>query len=340
MQRLLGKALVFLILAMPAVALATLPPLAWPTPNEAFFQGGNVESWAQPTASGELESALFGCVRNNGTRFHEAIDIKPLKHDARGEATDPVFSILPGTVRYINETAGNSSFGRYVVVEHNLFGDLPVYSLYAHLRSVDSDIRVGSRVMTGARLGTLGRSAGGYTIPRSRAHVHLEIGVRLTDDFQRWYDKQGFGSKNQHGNFNGMNLIGADPLAFYETARAGELQSLRTYFRNLPTAFELRVSHPKAPDFIRRYPQLLTDPIPAEGLLGWDVAFTWYGLPKEWTPLTQADGYIGEPGKITLKNMQPELLQQACRRTIYLDNGQARMGSSLKTILELLFGYY
>lgn len=332
----------WLIALLPFIAsgcLHAVGTIAWPTPNPAFFEGGGVETWAQPTASGKLESALFGCVRNNGTRFHEAIDIKALSRDRRGEATDSVFAAMAGRVAHINEIAGNSSFGRYVVLEHP-GGDLSVYTLYSHLKNIDSSIEVGTRVQAGARLGTMGRSAGGYSIPRSRAHLHFEIGLRLSDDFQSWYDEQGFGSKNLHGNFNGMNLSGADPLRFYETVRSGRLTSLRDYFRSLPTAFVLRVSYPEVPDFIQRYPQLLTRPMPTTGLLGWDVAFTWYGLPKAWTPLSEADGYIGSPGKITLKYMDPDKLGQKCRRTIYLENGQARMGSALTTTLELLFGFH
>ena len=59
----------------------------------------------------------------------------------------------------------------------------------------------------------MGRSAGGYAIPKDRAHVHFEIGLKLSDNFDSWFTWKKFGSPNQHENWNGMNLMGLDPNA-------------------------------------------------------------------------------------------------------------------------------
>ena len=219
------------VLCVPFLANASL---IWPTPNPAFQNGKPIEAYVQATISGRVESGLFGCVRNSGSRFHEGLDLYPIKRDDRGEAADPVYAVLPGRVVHVSRTSGYSSYGRYVVIEHDQ--ETPAYhTLYAHLASLADTIVRGARVETGTVLGIMGRSAN-YTIPRSRAHVHFEIGFRLTNDFEKWYMDQKFDTKNRHGIWNGMNLVSVDPLAFYQNIRSGQVSNLREHLGRLPVA--------------------------------------------------------------------------------------------------------
>ena len=312
--------------------------VAWPAPDAAFFRGEPLEAWVQPTASGRTESALFGCTRNGGNRFHEGLDIAAKNFDRRGESTDPCFAVMDGTVAYINPIAGNSSYGRYVVLVHDR-ADVPLYSLYAHLRSIEPGLEPGAAVLAGSPLGTIGRSAAGYSIPRSRSHVHFEIGVRLTDGFQAWYDKQPYGSENQHGLWNGMNLLGLDPLVFFNAVRERRFNGFRNLLYDLPAAFTLRVSTTRVPDFITRYSHLLATPIPREGVAGWDIDFTWFGLPKRWIPLDRAQPVSAREGDVAVVRYNAELLDQSCRETLIIRDGRAFLGDHLKTTLRLLFGY-
>src|SRR5690606_15016547 len=149
--------------------------LMWPTPDPAFAKGEPLISMLQATASGDPESGGFGCVRNGGHRFHEAIDLKPVMPRKKGEATDPVYAVLEGQVVHVAAKNGQSGYGRYVVLEHKRDG-LLVYTLYAHLAAVAPGIEKGMKVQAGTVLGTMGRSATGYSIPRERAHLHFEIG--------------------------------------------------------------------------------------------------------------------------------------------------------------------
>src|SRR5690606_9660788 len=84
--------------------------LSWPTANAAYARGEPLEAFVQPTVSGEVTSGLFGCVRNDGTRFHEAVDLKPIGRDARGEPTDQVFAALDRVVRHVSRRPGLSSY--------------------------------------------------------------------------------------------------------------------------------------------------------------------------------------------------------------------------------------
>lgn len=310
--------------------------IVWPTPNTAFMEGLPLEDFIQPTASGRIESGLFGCVRNDGRRFHEGLDLKSIQRDRRGESTDPIFAVAQGDVVYVNSVPGHSSYGRYVVIEHTGFS-VPVYTLYAHLRSINPAVRPGVRLQAGAPLGIMGRSAGGYVIPRERAHLHFEIGLRLSDDFQRYFDRQDFGSPNHHGNYSGLNLMGFDPLMFYSLLREGGFSGFATMIRGLPTAFSLEVRTTRVPDFVRRYPALLTSPLPPDGVAGWRIEFTWYGLPKQWTPLGADAVFSGEPGQATLLEYHPDRFEGSCRGTIIERNGRTEMGDFLRTRLAILF---
>lgn len=340
MNRWRPTVLTFLLMASTCAAQV---PLRWPTADTRFMESrAEPDAWAQPTASGRLESALFGAVRNGGYRFHEGIDIGPaLTRDRRGEARDPILAVLPGRVALINSVAGNSSYGRYVVLTHE-DADVAVYTLYAHLAHIDDDLSEGQWVAAGTTLGIMGRSAGGYSIPKSRAHLHFEIGLMKTRHFQHWYDRQGYGSPNRFGNFNGINLLGMNPLPVLEAARDGQLDHFADYLKNLPTAFTLRVSTSEIPDFITRYPRLLTQPIPRQSqqLVGWLVEYTWYGLPKRWTPLTPDLTPAAREGDIALVNASPEAFPPKIQRTLTFDpNGHPTLHKTLRNDLELIFGF-
>ena len=106
----------------------------------------------------EFSSGVFGCVRNNGFKFHEGLDLYPVRRDAKGRAKDRVFAAMKGTVTYINTNSAYSAYGKYLVLEHS---DLQpsLYSLYAHMASFEPNLRLGSTVDVAKPLGKMGNSA-------------------------------------------------------------------------------------------------------------------------------------------------------------------------------------
>jgi murein DD-endopeptidase MepM/ murein hydrolase activator NlpD len=322
-------------------ALATVErlQLAWPTPNTAFLEGKPIETWAQPTVSGDPLSGLFGCTRNDGNRFHEGIDLLPLRHDARGESVDPVFAAMAGVVRHVSHRAADSSYGRYIVLEHP--GATPaVYTLYAHLRSIAPGIEPGAVVTRGQTIGVLGRSAGGYTIPKERAHLHFEIGLRLSDGFQRWFDSRRFTSPNRHGNYNGMNLMGFDPQDFFDAFRQRRVDNVVDYLAQLTPAVRLRVARSSVPDFAERYPSLVRGRWSPNGQLGgWEIACWWTGLPLELRPLTRGEVSGLAPGSIELIAVDRTQVEQfRCVRLVTpLGNGFTA-ARELEDLVARLFG--
>jgi hypothetical protein len=324
------------VLLVPGLSLGAAGPL-WPVPGGEPGDYGDIVSFIQPTASGTPESGLFGCIRNDGNRFHEAIDIAPVAPRRKGEATDPVVAVHDGLVMHISRTAGNSSYGRYVVLEHPGL-EPALYTLYAHLASVRDTLKTGDRIQAGEEIGIMGRSAAGYSIPRSRAHLHLETGLRLTNDFEGWYARQRFSSENLHGDYNGMNLIGWDPLDYYQAFRSGRVGTVLDYIEQIPPAVMLHVKSRRYPDFLERYPQLKLDGASESERAGWQVILSGWGLPISMKPLS-AEDLRGVPnaGDISVVGVnRDELERYECRNILDEKSGKWSLGNGGRQVLELL----
>jgi peptidoglycan LD-endopeptidase LytH len=300
--------------------------LVWPTPNTAWLDSKPIADFVQNTGSGDPTTGLFGCVRTDGTQFHEGIDLLPVKRDKRGEPLDPVFAVEAGTVVYISNRPGYSNYGRYIVIEHREDG-LVYQTLYAHLASIAPEIAAGTPVSAGQPIAIMGHSAGNG-IPVERAHLHLEFNIRLSDNFAPWYTQQKFGAPNRHGNFNGFNFIGWNALDFYNAYRAGKVTTMADYLKALPTGVVAIVRTTQTPWFIQRNYALMDNPLPASGVQGWQIEFTQEGLPKRWTPLATAP-----KAKLTLA--EGPTGECSCRRLIASTH---KAGRDLKPVLELLFG--
>jgi murein DD-endopeptidase MepM/ murein hydrolase activator NlpD len=321
------------LLAFPLGARAQ--PLVWPTPNPAFVEGKDSSAWVQPTSSGREASGLYGCVRNGGNRFHEAIDIATLERDARNRASDPVFAAMPGTVTHINRVAGHSSYGIYVVLTHEQ-GGLRFYTLYSHLARIAPGLEEGQRVREGEELGTLGTTAGGYRIPNDRAHLHFEVGLALNEHFQRWFDRQPFGSRNRHGTANGLNLRGIDPLRFYESVRDRESRGFADFLGQEEPAFLVRVAQPRTPDLLRRSPALQRGPA-LDSPAGWEIGFTRYGVPLSFRALAPdqlGDATPGQPNVLVPSTLDPRV---PCRDLVQRQGDTWLPGDDLLSTLDLLF---
>ncbi len=312
--------------------------IIWPTPDTRFAEGRPWTEFVQPTASGVPESGLYGGTRSGGLQFHEGLDLKPIKRDRKGEPTDEIFAVLDGTVRHIASNPGKSSYGRYIVIEHT--DQTPAMStLYAHLSAIAPGLRTGDRVTRGQVIATMGRSASGYAIPRDRAHLHFEICMWITRDFQSWYNGKKFGSRNEHGLFNGMNLIGVDPLDFYTQLRADRVDGFLNYMRQLRPALTVRVVTTKTPDFIQRYPALAPAGLPADGIVGgWEITLNEYGVPFQWKALAPIDVLRFKLGEIKILSADESLLKKQRSKSLVVSRrGEWTVGRDLDTLLDLLF---
>lgn len=329
---------VFLLLLGAGTGAAARLEFVWPTPGKAWERGRPIEDFIQPTVSGDPESGTFGGVRSGGRQFHEGLDIKPVKRDRHGEPADPVFAAMRGVVRYVSLRPGASNYGRYIVIEHP---DLQpaVYTLYAHLARVEPGIRPGATVEAGQTIALMGRSSSGSAIPKERGHLHFEIGLRVTDNFEAWYRTRKFGSPNEHGAFNGMNLMGLDPLDFLRQWRARRVDDFQQYLSRMRPVVRLRVATSRVPDFIARYPALLRKPMPAGLVAGWEVECNATGLPFAWTPLGPNELVGARPGSVQIVAVAAALARaNRSKSLVHSRRGGYEPGSDLDAMLQQVFG--
>ena len=76
----------------------------------------------------------------------------------------------------------------------------------------------------------MGNSAGGYEIPEIRAHLHFEIGVQLSIIFSLGI-RHNLRNQNWHKNWNGKNLLGVDPLDFYQSILKNQSVDFKSYIK-------------------------------------------------------------------------------------------------------------
>jgi murein DD-endopeptidase MepM/ murein hydrolase activator NlpD len=171
--------------------------LVLPTDNDALFSGGSaafyqyIERNFNGVKSTPWEGGQYGFVRDPTdtaggvvyTRFHEGIDIRPLHRDAHGEPLDEVRAIADGKVVHVNSVPGYSNYGKYIVIEHR-WGGSNYYSLYGHLSSIA--VQPGDTVKHGQHIAVMGYTGTGLN--RERAHLHLELNLLLSREFESWYD--------------------------------------------------------------------------------------------------------------------------------------------------------
>ena len=285
----------------PVVGVPETGWLALPTRNEALLEEDApqfyqyVDRTFEGRRSQPWQAGMYGFVRNpfrtgQGVvyrRSHEGIDIKPVYRGESGAALDTVRAIDQGEVVYANTAAGRSNYGKYVVVEHQ-WNQSPFYSLYAHLSDVN--VQEGERVQQGDQLGIMGHTGRGLS--QQRAHVHLEVGMLVTDNFQQWFEKHYPGAANHHGLYSGLNLVGMNPAALYQYMQEeGDSVSVRRFVQRQEVFYRVRVPGGPAPDIAQRYPWLL--PRNADGQApGWEISFTETGLPVQIQPV---DEKVTEP---------------------------------------------
>ena len=155
----------FKFLALPSISLCNQFSLSWPTPNPSFVRGLGYSTFLQKTGpTKDFSSGAFGCVRNNGYKFHEGLDLSPVQTTAKGYAVDSIFAAMAGEIAYISRSPKDSAYGRYMVIEHKTFTPV-LYSLYAHMAEIPSALSVGMHVSVAQPIGKMGNSAS-FHIPR------------------------------------------------------------------------------------------------------------------------------------------------------------------------------
>ena len=326
-----------LLLAIPT-GLRAQEPFRFPTANHHLFESGRELEFFAPTAPDKpWTSGSFGCVRNNGTRLHEGLDIRHLQTDRRGEPTDPVMATADGTVVYFSLRPSLSNYGNYLVLRHVVEG-IEIYSLYAHLSEIQSGLTVGKPVKAGEVIGTMGRTSNtSETITKDRAHVHFELNVFINEGFSGWYKKNFPSQRNDHGIWNGQNLNGLDAreilLAEHNPAAKFSLLNFLRSQTELCRVFVRATNFP----YLKRYPMLiLSNPTAQrEGVAGYEVALNYNGVAFALMP--RAASEIHGQGKFQLLSVnEAEEKANPCRHLVVQRHGRWQLTDTGIRELELL----
>jgi murein DD-endopeptidase MepM/ murein hydrolase activator NlpD len=312
-------------------------PFQFPTANHALYETGNELKFFAPTAPDKpWTSGSFGCVRNNGTRLHEGLDIRHLQTDRRGEPVDSIMATADGTVVYFNTKPSLSNYGNYLVIRHVVEG-LEIYSLYAHLSAVRAGLKIGDAVKAGEVIATMGRTSNAETILKERAHVHFELNVLINDNFASWFKINSPGERNDHGEWNGQNLNGLDPreilIAEHNPVKKF---SLLDFIRGQTELFRVVVRATNFP-YLKRYAALvLKNPVAEkEGVAGYEIALNFNGVPFVLMP--RAESEIKSRAKFQLLSVnEDEEKAEPCRRLVVKRGSRWQLTDAGIRQLELL----
>ena len=335
-RRLLGI-LVVVGAAQVSNSFAAEAPFRLPTANPALFQPGDEERFFVGTVGKPWTSGTFGCVRSDGWQMHEGLDIRCLQRDSRGEPADPVMATADGTVAYVNKRPALSNYGNHVILRHGVDG-VEVYSVYAHLSAIQSNVVPGQKVKAGEVIGTMGRTANTRQgISKDRAHLHFELNLLLNDRFAAWHKKNALTERNDHGDWNGHNLVGIDPRAVLLAQRTqGARFNLASFLRTQPELCRVFVRSTGFP-YLKRSPALITGNPRAEkeGLVGYEVALNFNGLPFQLIP--RAASEIKATTRMQLLSVnEAEKARNPCGRFVTQRNGRWELTHTGTQRMELL----
>lgn len=279
------------LLCLTGIVRAVPLDLRLPTENHHLLTGEPdqfyqyVDRNFEGVASKPWEAGSYGYVRTavriNGevllTKFHEGIDISPVKRDKAGNPLDLVSSIADGRVVYINSQGSRGDYGKYVVIEHE-WENSGVISLYAHLAEIT--VKPGDEVKAGSVIGRMGYTGTGIT--RVRAHCHLELGMLMSTRYDDWHKAYG-GGINYHGNYHGWNITGGEVARFFLEHQTDPERKFSDFIAATPVYFKVTApSTGKIPDFVKRYPWITH--APADDARSWQISFSATGLPVAFEP--------------------------------------------------------
>jgi peptidoglycan LD-endopeptidase LytH len=316
--------------------LSAQSPFQFPTANHALYETGGELKFFAPTAPDKpWTSGSFGCVRDNGARMHEGLDIRHLQTDRRGEPTDPVMATADGTIVYFNKRPGLSNYGNYIVIRHVIDG-IEIYSLYAHLSQIQPALKIGDAVKGGQVIATMGRTSNAETILKERAHVHFELNVLINDNFAAWFKKNST-ERNDHGEWNGQNLNGLDPreilIAEHNPVKKF---SLLEFIRGQTEMCRVLVRATNFP-YLKRYPMLvLKNPVAEkQGVAGYEIALNFNGVPFVLMP--RAESEIKSRAKFQLLSVnEPVESANPCRKLVVKRGNRWQLADAGIRQLELL----
>ena len=187
---------------------------------------------------------------------------------------------------YINSRPSLSNYGNYIVIEHR-WGGSNYYSLYAHLSSIG--VRPGDVVKRGQKIAVLGHTGTGLN--RERAHLHLELNLMFSHQFETWYNAFVKNDPNHHGIYNGINLAGLDIARFYLALRKNPSVTVPEFLSREEIFYKVTVPKSSHFELPKLYPWMLATGSRSEKS-SFEISFAQSGVPLKIEP---SDKRVTEP---------------------------------------------
>jgi hypothetical protein len=168
------------------------------------------------------------------------------------------------------------------VIEHR-WGDSDYYSLYAHLSSIA--VEPGESVNRGQNIAVMGYTGTG--INRERAHLHLELNLMLSHEFESWYNAFFRNDPNHNGIYNGMNLAGLDIARLYLALQKDPSLTIPEFLRREQTFYKVTIPRNRHFDLLKLY-SWMRDTGGRNEKSSWEVSFAQSGVPLRIEPSDQS----------------------------------------------------
>ena len=126
----------------------------------------------------------------------------------------------------------------------------------------------------------------GYTgegLNQERAHVHLELNLMLSREFDGWHRTFYPADPNHHGLYNGINLIGLDIAKLYLALQKRPSLTIPQFLAQEEVFYRVRIPLSKHFELAKRYPWMIASPPHAEQQ-SWELSFNRAGVPLKISP--------------------------------------------------------
>ena len=322
------------LVALVAQAQSFLPPTA----NHALFEKNGEEKYFVGTVGKPWTTGTFGCVRTDGWQMHEGLGYPlPSARQARrthrpgsGHGRRHDRSISTHGLR--SPTTAATSWCATKLRGRRL------YSLDAILHQVRQGLKIGQKVKAGEAIAIMGRTANTHEgISKERAHVHFELNLLVNDRYASWHKRALPGQRNDHGEWNGQNLLGIDPRAV--PVQAHDLSASSACSGILQHQTELCRVVVRKTDFpwLRRYSSSVhLNPVAQkDGVAGYEMALNFNGVAFELIPRSAAE--IKSKAKFQLLSVnEAEYHKNPARRLVVKRGAHWELGSHGLELLEML----
>jgi hypothetical protein len=134
----------------------------------------------------------------------------------------------------------------------------------------------------------------GYTgtgINRERAHLHLELDLMFSRQFEAWYNTFFRNDPNRHDIYNGMNLAGIDVARLYLALRKNPALTIPEFLKDEETFYKVTLPNARHFDLATMYPWMIAGG-KRNNAASWEISFARSGVPLKIEP---SDRHVAQP---------------------------------------------